>query len=300
MKIIRSMLFLPGNKPNILIHGDELLADAIIFDLEDSVSISEKDAARILVRNMIKDYRPISSEIIVRVNAIETEFFKKDLREIIPLKPFMIMPPKVSSKEMVNDIDAQISEIEKETNIEVGSTNLICLLETAKGIENAYEIATASKRVKALFLGGEDLTSDLECKRTKEGNEIDYARKRIVLAAKAASVFVYDTPFTDVNDDEGIIQDAKYAASLGFSGKSSIAPRHIPFINEVFSPTIEEIKYAYDVLNIIEEAKKKGQGVVALNGKMIDAPVVSRAKKVISMAESIGLNKNIINDSEGL
>ena len=165
------------------------------------------------------------------------------------------------------------------------------LIETALGVENAYAIASASDRVVALFLGAEDLTADLRCQRTKEGREIDYARQRLVVAARAAGVDVYDTPFTDVNDDEGIVADASYAKSLGFTGKASISPRHIDAINTVFSPTKKEILYAYEVMEAIALAKEQGKGAIALRGKMIDAPIVNRAQQTIAAAEALGIRK---------
>jgi citrate lyase subunit beta/citryl-CoA lyase len=159
------------------------------------------------------------------------------------------------------------------------------------GVENAFAIASATSRVKALFLGAEDLTADLQCKRTKEGREIEYARTRLVMAARAAGVDVYDTPFTDVNDDEGIEVDANLAKSLGFSGKASISPRHVDVINRVFSPTLAEIDYAYEVMEAIALAKKQGKGAIALRGKMIDAPIVMRAQRTIAMAQALGLGR---------
>jgi len=283
----RSMLFLPGNTPNIIINGDALGADAVILDLEDAVSPSEKDAARILVRNAIKLMKFENCEVIVRVNSLDTDFWKSDLDEIVPMKPDFIMPPKTSSADDVHIIDSYISEVEKMSGIEPGAVKLMPLIETAMGIENAFQIATASKRVSALFLGGEDLTADLRCKRTKDGNEIDYARKRIVYAARAAGVDVYDTPFTDVEDDEGIYMDAEYARSLGFAGKASISPRHVAAINEVFSPSQKDIDYAYEVMDVIRMAKEQGRGAIALRGKMIDAPIVARAQQTIAMAEEL-------------
>ena len=283
----RSMLFLPGNTPNIIINGDSLGADAVILDLEDAVSPSEKDAARILVRNAIKLMKFENCEVIVRINSLDTDYWKSDLDEIVPLKPDLIMPTKTSSADDVQMIDSYITELERKLGIESNTVKLIPLIETALGVENAFEIATASKRVSALFLGGEDLTADLRCKRTKGGNEIDYSRKRIVCAARAAGVDVYDTPFTDVNDDEGIYVDAEYAKSLGFTGKSSVSPRHVAAINEVFSPSQEDVDYAYEVMEAIRIAKEQGRGAIALHGKMIDAPIVARAQQTIAMSEEL-------------
>ena len=289
--MIRSMLFLPGNTPNIIINGAILGADAVILDLEDAVAPAEKDSARILVRNAIRYMGFGACDVIVRINAIDTPFWQKDLDAIIPQKPAMIMPPKVSCAQDVLAVDAYISRLEEKLGLEKNTVALIPLIETALGVENAFAIATATKRVKAIFLGGEDLTADLHCKRTKEGNEINYARCRMVCAARAAGIEVYDTPFTDVNDDEGIYTDAQYAKSLGFTGKSAISPRHVNAINEVFSPSPKDIDYAYEVMEAIRVAKEQGKGAVALRGKMIDAPIVARAQQTIAMAEALGLGR---------
>ena len=287
----RSMLFLPGNTPNMLINGNCLGSDAIIFDLEDAVSPTEKDAARILVRNTLRymDFR--GCETIVRINSIDTPYWKQDLDAMLPQQPALILLPKTGSAADVLEADAYMTQLEEKLGLEKNTVGLMPLIETAMGVENAFSIATASKRVKALFLGAEDLTADLQCKRTKEGREIEYARTRLVVAARAAGVQVYDTPFTDVNDDEGIVVDAQLAKALGFSGKASISPRHVEVINAVFSPTQKEIDYAYEVMEAIETAKAQGKGAIALHGKMIDAPIVARAQQTISMAEELGMGR---------
>lgn len=288
----RSMLFLPGNTPNILQNGDALGADAVIFDLEDAVAPDQKDAARILVRNTMTYLDFSRVEVIVRINSVDTDFWKKDLETILPLKPSLIMPPKSSCAEDVLTVDAYMSQLEDRLGFARNTVRLIPLIETALGVENAYQIASCTPRVAAIFLGGEDLTADLQCKRTKESQEIEYARSRMVCAARAAGVDVYDTPFTDVNDDEGIRIDAEKAKSLGFTGKPAISPRHVPVINEVFSPSQRDIDYAYEVMEAIRRGKEEGRGAVALRGKMIDAPVVSRAKRVIETAEALGLGRS--------
>ena len=285
----RSMLFLPGNTPNMIINGDALGADCIILDLEDAVSPDEKDSARLLVRSAMKNMGFRGVEITVRINSIDTEYWRDDLEAIIPLKPDFIMPPKSGCAEDIKKIDAYITGIEEKCGMDKGGVKLIPLIETALGVENAFNIATASKRVAALFLGGEDLTADLRCKRTKSGNEINYARTRLVCAARAAGIDVYDTPFTDVNDDQGIIADAEYAKSLGFSGKAAIAPRHVRAINEVFSPSLKDIRYAQDVFEAIRLGKEQGKGAVSLRGKMIDKPIVERARQTLEAAKQLGL-----------
>ncbi len=287
----RSMLFLPGNNPNMLINGNCLGSDAVIFDLEDAVSPAEKDAARILVRNTMKymDFR--GCEMIVRINSIDTPYWKEDVKAILPYKPGLIMLPKTGSASDVLAANAWITQVEKDLGLEENTVGLMPLIETAMGVENAFAIASACSRVRALFLGAEDLTADLRCKRTKEGREIEYARTRLVVAARAAGVDVYDTPFTDVNDDEGIETDAALAKALGFTGKASISPRHVEVINRVFSPTQKEVDYAYEVMEAIALAKQQGKGAIALHGKMIDAPIVARAQQTISMAEALGMER---------
>nr|MBQ8244433.1 CoA ester lyase [Oscillospiraceae bacterium] len=290
----RSMLFLPGNNPNLLINGNCLGSDAVIFDLEDAVAPDQKDAARILVRNTMRYMDFGNVEIIVRINSIDTPYWKRDIDEILPYKPSLILLPKTGSAQDVLAADAYMTETEAKLGFELNTVGLMPLIETALGVENAYAIASCTKRVQALFLGAEDLTADLQCKRTKEGREIEYARTRLVVAARAAGVDVYDTPFTDVNDDEGIVKDAHYAKALGFTGKSSISPRHVEVINQVFSPTQKEIDYAYEVMEAIAEAKAQGKGAIALYGKMIDAPIVTRARRTIATAEALGIRRDML------
>ena len=287
----RSMLFLPGNNPNMLINGNCLGADAVIFDLEDAVSPSEKDAARILVLNTMSYMDFQGCKRIVRINATDTDCWKADLDAILPEKPDMILLPKTGSAQNALEADEYMTHLEEKLGLSQNAVGLLPLIETALGVENAFQIASCSRRIRGLFLGAEDLTADLQCKRTKQGREIEYARTRLVMAARAAGVEVYDTPFTDVNDDEGILEDANLAKSLGFSGKASISPRHVEIINRVFSPTLEEINYAYEVLDAIALAKEQGKGAIALRGKMIDAPIVARAQRTIAMAEALGLDR---------
>ncbi len=283
----RTMLFIPGNTPSLLMNGDILGSDSVVLDLEDAVSPTQKDSARILVRNTLKylDYK--NCETIIRINPIETSYWQKDLDAVIPEKPNAILIPKVNTAQDIVLVSNYIAKIEEKHNMQVNTVKIIALLETSMGIENAFLIATADKRITAMFLGAEDLTADLQCKRTKEGQEIFYSRSRIVNAARAGGIDVYDTPFTDVHDIEGLYEDAKFAKSLGFTGKASISPRHVEGINKVFTPTQEEIEYAHEVLAIIEEAESQGKGVVSLRGKMIDAPIVARAQQVIKMEKAI-------------
>lgn len=284
--MIRSLLFLPGNAPNMLIHGGDLGADAVIFDLEDAVSPEEKDAARILVRNTLASL-PLSCQTVVRINGLDSGLWAGDLAEIVPRRPNALMLPKTAGAADIRQLEQAVAALEAEHHIPAGTVGIIPLLETAAGIENAYAIAAASPRVLGLFLGGEDLTADLRCPRTKGGKEIDYARQRMVCAARAAGVEAFDTPFTDVQDSQGLLDDAKYARALGFSGKAAISPRHVQGINQVFSPTSGEIAYAQAVLDAIAGAQ--GKGAISLHGKMIDAPIVNRARQTLAAAKALGL-----------
>ena len=285
----RSMLFIPGNSPAMLLNADIHQADAVILDLEDAVSPSEKDAARILVRNAISALKFKGTEIIVRVNPLDSGYTRADLENMVPLNPSLIMPTKVSGADDIRSIAAMMTQIEGANGQEPGAVGLMPLLETAEGVLNAYAIAKADKRVKALFLGAEDLTSDLQAIRSKSSQEIFYARGQIVMAARAAGVDVYDTPFTDVNDDDGMAEDAQFARALGFTGKSAISPRHVSIINEVFSPSLKDIDYAREVMAGIEEAKRLGKGAISLHGKMVDKPIVDRARRVLEAARALGL-----------
>jgi citrate lyase subunit beta/citryl-CoA lyase len=285
----RSALFLPGNNPNMLINGGYLGADAIIFDLEDAVAPEDKDAARILVQHTLSALAFHGCEIIIRINALDTDYWEEDLEALVPLGPDCIMPAKVSDPRSMGELCKKIEGIEQQAALEK-EVRLMPLIETALGLENIFAIASSSSRVTALLLGAEDLTADLRAPRTREGAEIAYARGRVVCAARAAGVEPLDTPFTDVNDLEGLRQDALLARSLGFSGKAVISPRHVDCVNGVFSPGTEEIAYARRVFEAVGAAREQGKGAIALDGKMIDAPVLERARIVLESAKELGID----------
>lgn len=289
-KLRRTMLFMPGNNPNMLQNAAILGADSIILDLEDAVSLTEKDSARILVREAIKNVDYSNVEVVVRVNPLDTEFGKKDVEVIARVKPDTLMVPKADEEE-IKVVDEMLNVIEKEEGFEAGSIKIIPLVETAYGLENVYNIIKASKRVVGILLGGEDLTSDLGIKRTKEGQEIFYARNKVATACRALRVDAIDTPFTDTNDFEGLKLDTAKAKSLGMTGKSSINPRQIDTIHSVFAPAEAEIKHALRVLDAMEEAKREGKGVFSLDGKMVDAPIINRAITTVELAKLLGLIK---------
>ncbi len=280
----RSMLFVPGNAPKMMANCGFFGADAIIFDLEDAVAPEEKDAARRLVHHALKALERNGCQAIVRINAVDSGCWKQDLQEVVMPGLDAVMLPKSGGPGALEAVDACMTRLERARNLPVGGIRLIALIETAQGVENAALLAAASSRLEGLFLGAEDLTADLRCKRTREGREIAYARSRLVMTAHAAGLSAYDTPFTDVKDDEGAEADARTARAFGFDGKAAISPRHLAGINRAFSPSAEEIAYAREVLDAIAAGKRQGRGAVALHGKMIDAPIVARAGQTLAAA----------------
>ena len=261
-------------------------ADTVIFDLEDAVSISEKDAARQLVHNAIKrlDY---PCEVAARINHIQTPFGLSDLQAILPAKPDLIRLPKAESADDIKIIDQIITEAETMNGFAAGSIQMMAAIETAKGLMHAYEIATASPRMVALAIGGEDFIADLKTSRSKGGQELFVARSHLLLAARAAGLQAIDSVFTDANDEETFIAETQMIKGLGFDGKSVINPRQVRLVKEIFSPTEKEIKHAERVLSAYKEALGRNSGVIALDGKMIDTPIVNRAERVLAYAAAV-------------
>jgi len=286
-------LYVPGNNPNMMADCMIYGADVILFDLEDSVPLQEKDAARYLVEYALRYLDFSNTEVAIRINGMDTPYWEEDIKKIIPEKPDMIRLPKAETKEQIKRLDEEISKIEEKSGIKVGNTKIMVSIESAKGLKNAYDIATASIRLQAIAIGGEDFTADLGVKKTREGNELLVARGVLVLAAKAAKVDVIDSVFSDVNDEEGFRMETEKAKAMGFTGKSVINPRQIPIVHDVFKPTEEEIQEAIKITQVIEEAKKKGSGVISLNGKMVDKPIVEKAERVLELAKALGLVEKV-------
>jgi len=278
------MLYIPGNNPAMLQQGGVYGADSLLLDLEDAVALNQKDAARILVRNMLKSINFYTTEVCVRVNHLDTPFGLEDLEEIVPLQPDAIRYPKTETVEELAKLIQIIEAIEDKHNLPHDKMTIHAMIETALGVQNVFEIAKFSKRVDAITIGGQDLTADMNIKSTKEGSGIDLARKMIVMAAKANKIDAIDTVFVDVNDEEGLRIDTEYAKQIGFSGKAVINPRQIDIIHDVYMPTEEEIRKAYRIVLEFKKNKKAGIGVFAIDGKMIDAPIMTRATQVLELA----------------
>ncbi len=289
-KMRRSRLYLPGNEPKFFVNAGLHKPDGIILDLEDSVAFSEKDAAQLIVRNALMNVDFYGAEKMVRINQIPRGI--EDLKFIVPYGVQVILIPKCEDVEPLYDIENEIIRLKNEFNID-RKIYFMPIIESAKGIINAYNIASFSDNVCALAIGLEDYTSDIGTQRTNEGKESFFARSMIVNAAKAAGVQAIDTVFSDVNDMEGLRQSVFEAKSLGFEGKGCIHPRQIQVIHEAFAPTQDEIEKAKKIVLAFEEAEKKGIGVVSLGSKMIDAPVVKRALHTIKSAQM----NNLIQDN---
>jgi len=287
-RLRRTRLYMPGNNPDLMRNGGLYGADSVILDLEDSVSPGEKDAARLLVRNTLLTIDYFDCERIVRINPLSTEYGEDDIEMIVPYGVDTILVPKCESADDIKAVEKMIMDLEKKHSL--GYEVLIMpLIETAKGILNAYEIGAASERVVALCFGAEDFTADIGAERTKEGTESFAARSMLVLGAKAAGVQVIDTVFSDVKDEEGLIANTKEAMALGFEGKGVIHPAQIKPIHAVFSPAPDRIEYAKKVVAAIEKARSEGSGVATIGSKMIDAPIETRARKILRLAEALGL-----------
>ncbi|MGB9687189.1 MAG: HpcH/HpaI aldolase/citrate lyase family protein [Rectinema subterraneum] len=285
----RSLLYIPGNSPGMLQNCAIYGSDGVLLDLEDSISMIEKDAARKLVRHALLSLDFGTVERVVRINGRDTPYFEADLAEIVPARPDAIRLPKVDSADDVIALDRLISQLEVEYGIEPGSIGIQAMLETARAIVNVNAIAAASPRLVGLTLGGQDLAADLGIKATKSGLELMYAKGAVIIAAKAFGLQAFDTVYTDVNDLEGLKEQAEMSVALGFSGKAAIHPSQIPVINAAFTPTEKEIAKAVRIAKAAREAARQGLGVIALDGKMIDTPVVAQAERILELAALAGM-----------
>ena len=283
-RLRRSRLYLPGTEPKYFINAALHEPDAIILDLEDSVHPAEKDAARILVRNTLRAVDFGACERMVRINQLPLGL--EDLAEVIPEAPDLILIPKVETPEQVMQAADTIAKLKAEHRIS-RPVWIMPILESALGIENAFAIATAGSDVCALTIGLEDYTADLGVAKTTAGHESLYARMRVVNAAKAAGIQAIDSVFGDVADTYGLRRWGENSRAMGFEGMGCIHPSQIRIIHEAFAPCGAEIEKALKIVAAFEEAQQRGLGVVSLGSKMIDPPVVERAKKLVARARQM-------------
>jgi citrate lyase subunit beta/citryl-CoA lyase len=285
-RLRRTMMFIPGNNPAMVKDAYIYGCDSIMFDLEDSVSVTEKDAARSLLFHALTTIDYGDKEKVVRVNALDTPTGIADLEAMVRANVDVIRLPKTEGPEDVVFCDEQLTRIEQEIGKPVGSTGMMAAIESAAGVLVAPAIATASKRLIGIALGAEDYVTNLKTNRSPEGIELLFARSMILHAARVAGIAALDTVYSDVNNEEGFRAEVQLIKQLGFDGKSIINPRQIAPVVEIYTPTQKEIEKALAIMDAIEEAKKKGSGVISLNGKMVDRPIVLRAQRVLDLARA--------------
>lgn len=284
-RLRRSMMFVPGNNPGMIRDAHIYGADSIMFDLEDSVAYTEKDAARLLVYNALRSLNFGSRETVVRINDLSSGLGIEDLEAVVRAGVQVVRLPKTDSAQDVIDCEREIARIERESGIPVGTTGMMAAIESANGVLNAAEIARASNRLIGIALGAEDYVTDLKTTRS-DGIELLFARCMILNAARAAGIAALDTVYSDVNNEEGFLAEAMLIKKLGFDGKSVINPRQIEPLHRVFMPSEKDLNKARLIMAAIEEANARSSGVASLKGKMIDKPVVTRARCLLDLYEA--------------
>lgn len=289
-RLRRTMMFVPGANAAMLRDAPLYGADSIMFDLEDAVSLKEKDTARMLVHQALKTLDYSSVETVVRINALE-DGGDQDVEAVVTGGVNVVRLPKTERAQDIIDVANVITAVEEKYGIEVGTTKMMAAIESAEGVMNAREIATASDRLIGIALGAEDYVTNMKTKRHPDGQELFFARNMILHAARIAGIAAIDTVYSDVDNSEGFQDEVRLIKQLGFDGKSVINPRQIPLVNEIYQPTAKEIQNAKEVIWGIREAEAKGSGVISVNGKMVDKPIVERAERVIALAKAARLIK---------
>lgn len=282
-RLRRTMLYVPGSNPGMLADAMIYGADSIMFDLEDSISLREKDTARHLVYQALKQLDFGDVELVCRINGLDSIYGERDIEAMVAGGIHVIRLPKTENAKDVNDVEALIEKYERKYNRELGSVKMMAAVESAMGIMNAFEIAHASKRLIGIAIGAEDYVTNLKTTRSSTGVELLFARSQLLNAARSAGIAALDTVFSDVEDVEGFTREVKLIKQLGFDGKSVINPRQIPIVHALYTPTEAEVSHAQAVVEAIQEAEEKGQGVISLKGKMIDKPIVDRALRIIEL-----------------
>lgn len=287
-RLRRTMMFLPGSNVAMLRDATLYGADSIMFDLEDSVSLKEKDSARVLVHFALKTFDYSNVETVVRINGLDAGG-ALDIEAAVLGGVNVIRLPKTETAQDIVDVEKIITQVEEANEIPVGTTKMMAAIESAEGVLNAREIAKASSRLIGIALGAEDYVTNMKTKRYPDGQELSFARNMILHAARAAGIAAIDTVYSDVENIDGFRAEVALIKQLGFDGKSVINPRQIPVVNEIYTPTNKEIENAIAVIHGIREAELKGSGVISVNGKMVDKPIVERAERVLALAKAAGV-----------
>lgn len=287
-RLRRTMMFVPGANAAMLRDAPLYGADSVMFDLEDAVSLNEKDSARTLVHFALKTFDYSAIETVVRINGLDT-VGALDIEAMVLAGVNVIRLPKTETAQDIIDVATVITQVEEDNDLPVGTTKMMAAIESAEGVLNARDIATASERLIGIALGAEDYVTNMKTRRYPDGQELLFARSMILHAARAAGIAAIDTVFSDINDTDGFIAETTRIKQLGFDGKSVINPRQIPLVNGIYAPSKAEIQQAKEVIWAIREAESKGSGVISLNGKMVNKPIVERAERVIALAKAAKL-----------
>ena len=287
MKLFRSLLFVPGNRSDMLEKASTADADILVPDMEDSVPDNEKLNARNLISEKLSTLSGKKQSIIPRVNALDTGLTFDDIRAVVSNNTYGISVGKIESNWDINEVSKILSQIETEKSLEPGSIKIIAWIESASAIMNVNSIATASKRMLGIAFGAEDFTNDMGIQRSESGVEVLYPRSVVAIAAKAAGITAIDTPYVNFRDNDGLEEEIKNVLPLGFKAKFAIHPGQLQSINKLFSPSEEAVEYAKKVIEVFEEAERNGSGATSLDGKMIDVPVVKRARNLLELANKM-------------
>jgi len=287
-RLRRTMMFVPGANAAMLRDAPLYGADSLMFDLEDAVSLKEKDSARLLVHMALKTFDYSKVETVVRINAL-TAGGDQDIEAMVLAGIDVIRLPKTETAQDIIEVDQVITTVEETYKIPLGTTKMMAAIESAEGVLNAREIAKASKRLVGIALGAEDYVTNMKTQRYPDGQELSFARNMILHSARAAGIAAIDTVYSDVENVEGFQAEVRLIKQLGFDGKSVINPRQIPLVHAIYEPTEKEIQAAKEVIWGIQEAEAKGSGVISVNGKMVDKPIVERAERVIALAKAAKL-----------
>lgn len=281
---LRSLLFVPGNKENMLAKAEGVAADVLVPDMEDSVPDAEKANARETIRRWLPRCRSLASAVMPRVNALDTGLTEDDLAAVVGPGIWGISVGKIGSPGDISEISGLIAALERRAGIDVGTVRMIPWIETAAAIVHCHEICVASARIAGVGFGAEDFTNDMGVERLDDENQVVYARSALCIAARAANVPALDTPYFLFRDQEGLRASSMAAKHLGFKGRFAIHPAQIDNINACFSPSHAEVEHARRVVAAFEEAESRGRGSTSLDGRVIDVPVVKRARAVLALA----------------
>ncbi len=284
----RALLYMPGDDRRKIEKATTLGVDCICVDMEDGVAITHKTEARAIIAQAMKELNFGASERCIRINSFGSGFEELDLTTAVASNPDTIVIPKVETAEQVRSISETIEDYERSSKMEVGSIHMLVGVETAKGILNLKEIAESDKRLEAIIFGAEDFAASVGATRTREATEVLYARSAVVTACAANDLQAIDMVYIDFRDHEGLRLEAEQGARLGFSGKQIIHPNQVAVVQEAFTPSQEAIEYAQRVVDTFAASQKEGRGAFALDGKMIDMPLLKNAQNVLDRAKAAG------------